>query len=88
MERSFVLLALMQALGVERLVHIDSDVLVLVSFEHWLRSLEELNEEVPHEAAGLWLRPRQSHRSWHWSAPDPPLLPAPACVVRVLKGPQ
>jgi len=74
MQRPFLLLALVRLLRVERILHLDSDVLLLVSVERWLHRLEREKQGgaggeagLPgNQISGLWLRPRQTYQSWHW----------------------
>ena len=70
MQRAFFLRSLLRLLRLQRIVHLDSDVLLLVSGERWLAALEARpghpsTVELP-PVGGYWLRPRQSYSSWHW----------------------
>jgi hypothetical protein len=72
MQRAFFLRSLLRLLRLQRIVHLDSDVLLLVSGERWLAALEARQRhpsgvavELP-PVGGYWLRPRQSYSSWHW----------------------
>ena len=69
MQRPFLLRSLLHLLRLQRVIHLDSDVLLLVSGERWLAALEARqrrgNSEAP-PVEGYWLRPRQSYASWHW----------------------
>ena len=63
MQRPFLLLALVRLLDVRRIVHLDSDVLLLISVERWLANLESEGrgkEWSTDQLQGHWLRPRQT----------------------------
>ena len=63
MQRPFLLLALVRLLDVRRIVHLDSDVLLLISVERWLANLElegRGKEWSTDQLQGHWLRPRQT----------------------------